>query len=131
MRQIVLMLMLLGISACTGLSQKPTEPPPGYSCTPDGACWPTDFKLTKHYRYVWLPDTDAIPRVCVKTNSPHPYACIIMQHSRNPIIVLPEKFTAAQQACGWNVHDTQRHEEGHGEELTVHNMIMPRPCDGR
>lgn len=130
MKHPALMLILLVLSACAGLPQKPNEPPDGWSCTPDGACWPTDFKTTKHYRYKWVADTDAVADICVKTNSPTPYACILMQHSDNPIIILPEKFTPAQQACGWTIADTKRHEEGHGEELTVHGMIMPRACNG-
>lgn len=131
MRYLVLMLVLFGLSACTSLPEKLDTPPEGWSCTPDGACWPTDFVLTKQYRYKWLADTDEVKRVCVKTDSPHPYACILMQHSLHPIIIMPKQFTPAQEACGWNVPDTLRHEEGHGEGVTRHHMINPRTCDVR
>jgi len=129
MKTIAFMLILFGLSACTGFPESAANSQPGWSCTPDGACWPSDFPLTKQYRYKWVADTDAVAEICLKTNSPHPYACILMKDTPHPVIVVPERFTPAQQACGWNVADTVRHEEGHGEGVTVHHKIRAEACN--
>lgn len=103
--------------------------PPGFTCDPSGACWPTDVAVNIPYRLATM-----TPSQIRKAHSGTKEAAELHDEGRQaiafaitnlpyPIIAMPTHLSSKLLSCGWTMELLRGHEEHHLNETTVHDMI--------
>lgn len=118
----LIVVLLFSLTGCAGVKSLPTALTQksvtigDYECDPTGACWPKDFVVTKHIRYQYVEDVQQVCRTeedMLARPDWTVYACTLLEDTQSPIVVLPNY---------WFPEWLKRHEEGHAEGVTVHDM---------
>lgn len=118
------LLVILLLSAC---AHQPA--PTGYECDPSGACWPLDMKApVRPFVVVYEPiKTIRTGHAAYKGSRSSAYGYIEL-YKRPVVIHIADDLPYSALRCGWSQDLILRHELGHLNGVTVHDMLAKRNC---
>lgn len=118
---IALLLLLAGCSTI--------HAPPGYECDPYGACWPMPLaEPVRLYEVVYEP-LEQIRSGHAVLKGANSSAFGYIELGTNPALIhIADELPHKALVCGWSKDIILRHEIGHLNGVTKHNMVTKRNC---